>query len=207
MAKDLAEELGYSYLDSGAMYRAVTLYFLQHNINYFIEQEVSNALCNISIVIPPSDEGFKLLLNNMDVSDLIRSLEVSSKVSEVAAISAVRTFLVTQQRMAGAEGGIVMDGRDIGTVVFPNADLKIFVDSDLDIRVDRRFKEMQLKDESITVDVVKENLAHRDHIDSTREDSPLRKAEDARILDNSNLSRESQLAIAYAWARETISQV
>lgn len=187
------------------MYRAVALYFLQHNVNYYLDSEVDYALHQISIGIPPSDQGFKILLNDMDITDLIRSLEVSKIVSEVAAISSVRTFLVKQQRLAGVDGCIVMDGRDIGTVVFPDAELKIFVDSDMDTRVTRRFKEMQAKDSSITQEDVRENLSHRDHIDSTREDSPLRKADDAKILDNTHLTRESQLDLAYAWAQAILT--
>ncbi len=206
LAKDLAKALDYSYLDSGAMYRAVTLYFQQHSVDITNPHAVSEALENIEIIIPPARESFEIFLNGMDVSELIRSLEVSQLVSEVAAISPVRRYLVYQQQQAGKDGGIVMDGRDIGTVVFPNAELKIFVDSDIETRVLRRFQEIQLKSSAVTKDEVRANLKHRDHIDSTREDSPLQIADGARILNNTSMSRQEQLEEVLLWVKALIEE-
>lgn len=146
-----------------------------------------------------------MFLNNENVEQLIREMHVSAKVSEVAAIAAVRDFAVAQQQAMGIKKGIVMDGRDIGTVVFPNAELKIFVTADPMIRAQRRFAELQATDPTITMEAVAENLQHRDFIDSTREHSPLRQADDALVLDNSNMTREEQFNIALQWAMERLA--
>lgn len=191
LAKDLANKLGYAYIDSGAMYRAVTLYLLKNEINIDKDNHaLFEALDHIAIRFTPDGQ---VLLNEVDISKAIRRPEVSAVVSEVAAISEVRRKLVILQQAYGVEGGIVMDGRDIGTVVFPQADLKIFLTADVDIRAKRRFDELQNRGTPMDLELVKKNLKHRDHIDSTREDSPLTQAPDAILLDNSHLDRVEQL--------------
>jgi len=208
LAKDLSEELGYTYLDSGAMYRAVTLYCLENRIDISNISQVKQALQSITLYIPPAnDKTFAIHLNDRDVTDLIRSMEVSNSVSEVAAISEVRTFLVALQQQAGASGGIVMDGRDIGTVVFPKAELKLYVDSPLSIRAKRRYNELVRKGLDVTLDDVTHNLMHRDHIDSNRADSPLKKAKDAFIIDNTNLNRSDQLKLAVKLTQEKLDEL
>ncbi|GAA4518006.1 (d)CMP kinase [Sphingobacterium thermophilum] len=193
VAKAIAKELNFVFVDSGAMYRAVTLYFLRNNIDFTNEQAVKKALDNIHIDFIPNTEKTLILLNGEDVSDAIRQMEVSDKVSEVSAIKEVRKALVAQQQQLGARRNIVMDGRDIGTTVFPDADLKIFMTADPLVRANRRFAELTLKGEDVTLEEVIENLAHRDHIDSTRAESPLRQAADAIVLDNSHMTQEQQL--------------
>ncbi|OYD42572.1 (d)CMP kinase [Sphingobacterium cellulitidis] len=193
VAKALAKELNFVFIDSGAMYRAVTLYVQQNNIDINDEHAISTALENIHIDFVPNPEKSQILLNGVDVSDAIRTMEVSEYVSEVSAVKAVRTAMVNQQQALGKKRNIVMDGRDIGTTVFPNADLKIFMTASPQVRAERRFAELSAKGEQLTMEEVKENLAHRDHIDSTREESPLRQAEDAIVLDNSELNQVEQL--------------
>jgi len=193
LARELARVLHYIYIDTGAMYRAVTLYFINHNIDFKNEEEVTNALNNISIDFRKIKSEIHTFLNSQDVETSIRSMQVSELVSEVSAISSVRSFLVQQQQAMEQQKGIVMDGRDIGTVVFPSAELKIFLTASPEIRATRRKKEYEQKGIDISLEEVKNNLAHRDHIDSTREDSPLRQAADAILLDNSYLTKEEQL--------------
>ena len=193
VAKALAKELNFVFIDSGAMYRAVTLYVQQNNIDINDGLAISTALENIHIDFVPNPEKTQILLNGVDVSDAIRTMEVSEYVSEVSAVKAVRTAMVKQQQALGKKRNIVMDGRDIGTTVFPNADLKIFMTASPQVRAERRFAELSAKGEQLTMEEVKENLAHRDHIDSTREESPLRQAEDAIVLDNSELNQVEQL--------------
>lgn len=198
LAKQLAKELGYAYLDSGAMYRAITLYFLRNHVDWTDKQEVAAALKEIHLHFahnPKSGES-EIFLNEENVEYLIRDLIIADKVSDIAAIAAVRTFAVAQQQKMGEEKGIVMDGRDIGTAVFPTAEIKIFLKSDIAVRVERRFREMFEKNPNIVLEEVKKNLEMRDYIDSNREVSPLRKAEDAIELDNTNLSMEQQLKFA-----------
>lgn len=204
MARQMAKELNYIFIDSGAMYRAIALYFIRHGVDMHKKEEVLNALLkiNLSFKINPTNGNNEIFLNGENVEPHIRDMEVASIVSEVAAIGEVRAFAVAQQRLIGTHKGIVMDGRDIGTAVFPEAELKIFMTADNEVRVKRRYKELLQKNPNITMDEVKSNLESRDHADSTREISPLRKADDARILDNSNLTPEEQLDIALAWARE-----
>lgn len=196
MAKHLASEIGYRYIDSGAMYRAVTLFAMRHNMidsNGAIDTEaLIDALPAIRIDFRPTDGGQITLLNDEDVEKEIRSLAVSSHVSEIAAIPAVRHALVAMQQAFGREGGIVMDGRDIGTTVFPNAELKIFVNASAETRAQRRLAEMLEKGANVSFEEVLANVVHRDHIDETREESPLRKADDALLLDNSTMSHEEQ---------------
>ncbi|WP_020569367.1 (d)CMP kinase [Neolewinella persica] len=196
LAKAMARQLGYRFIDTGAMYRMVTLYFLRENIDIDNAGAVAGALEGLRVdFVPGSNHA---LLNGEDVEMEIREPAVSGFVSPVAAISAVRRWVVPQQREMGKTGGIVMDGRDIGTVVFPDADLKLFVTASIDVRTDRRLAEMMAKGVATTRAEVAANLAQRDHIDSTRADSPLRQAEDAILLDNSNLSLGEFIAAGMA---------
>jgi cytidylate kinase len=191
LAKQLAKELGYVYVDSGAMYRAIT-------------SEVKEALKNISLEFQPNEKSgqSEIFLNSENVEYLIRDFVIAEKVSEVAAIKEVRSFAVAEQQKMGKKKGIVMDGRDIGTTVFPDAALKIFMTADIAVRVERRFKEMYEKNPNITIEEVKNNLEMRDYIDSNREVSPLRKADDAVIIDNTNISMEQQLKHALDMLRK-----
>src|SRR5438067_5448937 len=187
LAKQLAKALGYIYVDSGAMYRAITLYFLRNHVDWTDRQGVKKALKQINIELQknPKTETSEVYLNGENVEYVIRDLVVAEKVSEIAAIRDVRDFAVAQQRKMGDHKGIIMDGRDIGTVVFPHAELKIFMTADKDIRVKRRFQELYEKNPNVTMEEVKANLEMRDYIDSHREISPLRQASDALELDNS----------------------
>lgn len=207
LAKALAKELNYIFIDSGAMYRAVTLYFIENNISLDNSNAVKEALQNIHLAFQFNQEKGKsdMLLNNRNVEEAIRSMEISNKVSEVAAHPLVRDFAVAQQQQMGREKGIVMDGRDIGTTVFPQAELKIFVTADPQIRTERRYKELIEKNPTITLEEVRKNLETRDHIDSTREFSPLRKANDAIELNNSHLTREEQLQWAIDMAHKILN--
>jgi cytidylate kinase len=198
LAKQMAKALGYVYIDSGAMYRAITLYFLRNNIDWNVKKEVKDALENINMEFQFNEklQQSEIYLNGENVEYLIRDLIVAEKVSEVATIKEVREFAVAQQQQMGKKKGIIMDGRDIGTTVFPKAEVKIFMTADISVRVERRFKEMYEKNPNVTIEEVKNNLEMRDYIDSNREVSPLRKAEDAIILDNTNLTQEQQLKFA-----------
>jgi cytidylate kinase len=206
LAKQLARELNYVFVDSGAMYRAITLYFLRNHTDWNDTNEVNAALENITLDFEYNDaKGTSdIFLNDENVESFIRDMLVSESVSEVSAIKEVREFAVAQQQKMGEKKGIVMDGRDIGTTVFPNAELKIFVTADVAVRVGRRYKELFDKNPSITIEEVQQNLEMRDYIDSNREVSPLRKADDAIVLDNSNITREEQLSIALKWSKEKI---
>ena len=206
LAKQLAKALHYVYIDSGAMYRAITLYFLRNMVDWTKESQVKEALENIELDFRPNEKSgeTEIYLNGENVEYVIRDLIIAEKVSEVATIKAVRTFAVAQQRKMGEKKGIVMDGRDIGTVVFPGAELKIFMTADNAVRVERRFKELYAKNPNITVEEVKSNLEMRDYIDSHREISPLRKAEDAIVLDNSGITPEQQLALALGFVKQKI---
>jgi cytidylate kinase len=206
LAKQLAKELGYVYIDSGAMYRAVTLYFLRNHVDWTDKKEVQSALKEIHLDFRVNEktEISEIYLNDENVEYVIRDLVIAEKVSDIAAIKDVRTFAVAQQHKLGAKKGIVMDGRDIGTVVFPKAELKIFMTADSAVRVERRFKELYEKNPNITIEEIKNNLEMRDYIDSHREISPLKKADDAIVLDNTHLTEEQQLLKALAWAKERI---
>lgn len=208
LAKQLSQKLGYLYVDSGAMYRAITLYFLRNNIDWAEKKEVKDALksINLEFVFNPNSNNSEMHLNGENVEYVIRDLLIAEKVSDVAAIKEVREFAVAQQQKMGTKKGIVMDGRDIGTVVFPKAELKIFMTADNAIRVQRRFKELYEKNPNITVEEVKDNLEMRDYIDSNREVSPLRKAKDALELDNTNLTEKEQFNKALNWAKEKIGE-
>jgi len=196
LAKDLAKCMQYHYVDTGAMYRAVTLFLLQNHIDIYHPELVEIALQNIQITFEYNKESQSqfTILNGENIENEIRvNPRVAGTVSEVSAISAVRHFLVQQQQAMGKKKGIVMDGRDIGTVVFPDAELKIFVTADPNIRAQRRLEELAEKGQETTFDEVLANLEKRDLMDSTRADSPLIKADDAIELNNSTLSKEDQL--------------
>ena len=208
LAKQLAKSLGYVYVDSGAMYRAITLYFLRNHVDWTDKKEVKTALGEIVLEFHfnSKTESTEMYLNDENVEYVIRDLVIAEKVSDVAAIKEVREYAVAQQQNMGKKKGIVMDGRDIGTVVFPKAELKIFMTADNAVRVERRFKELYEKNPNISIEEVKNNLEMRDYIDSHREASPLRQAEDAQVLDNTNLSEEQQLKIALDWAMTRIKK-
>ena len=209
LAKDLAKELNYIYIDSGAMYRSVTLYLLQNEIPIDNPPAVIAALPSIHIEFRQDEENGQAytFLNGRNVEGLIRSPYVSQSVSEVSTIKEVRAFLVEQQQRLGLERGIVMDGRDIGTVVFKDAEFKIFVTSDVNTRTQRRYDEMIRKGVNITKEEVRSNLEHRDFIDTHREESPLYKADDAILFDNSILTREDQVRLTLNMAQKIIAQV
>src|SRR6056300_590406 len=204
LAKELAKALGYIYVDSGAMYRAVALYAMR---NHWVsasagcqEAEINNSLDEVRISFELDSNGVNAThLNGERVEEEIRTMEVSNVVSHVAKLVPVRRHLVALQQAMGRNGGVVMDGRDIGTVVFPEAELKIFMTASVEIRAERRYKELVQAGSDITLEEVAENLSNRDQIDSQRDDSPLTMNDDYRILDNSNLNQEEQLALALTW--------
>lgn len=205
LAKDLAKRIGYTFVDSGAMYRAVTLFALNNNLinNGEIDtNQLFNSLNNLQIRFQKINDVQHVFLNNSDVTEEIRLPRVSENVSNVAKLDKVREKLVHEQQEMGKNGGIIMDGRDIGTVVFPNAELKLFVTASTEVRTERRFKELSEKGVQVTREEVRKNLIERDHIDSTREIGPLRQAEDAIVLDNSSLNREQQLLVAQELVNE-----
>ncbi len=196
LAKALAKKLHFIYIDSGAMYRAVTLYFLRNNIDIHNDLQVQQALEAVHLNFHSRDYQTHITLNDEDVSEEIRQMPVSDKVSEISAIKAIRMEMVKQQQRMGRSKNIVMDGRDIGTVVFPDADVKLFMTADPKIRAERRYKELLAKGEHITLEEIFDNLAHRDFLDTTREESPLTRAADAIILDNTDIDEEEQLMFA-----------
>ena len=196
LAKELAKELGYRFIDSGAMYRACTLYFLDHGLDINDIDKVTTALKDIHIEFQNIDGHNATILNGENVTSEIRSLRVANQVSEVATIKVVREQMVRLQHAMGAQKRIVMDGRDIGSVVFPNAQHKFFVTAAVDVRVQRRYNELTTKGKTVTIEAVKENLEHRDHIDSTRKESPLTQTPSHILIDNSYLTRAEQLMIA-----------
>jgi CMP/dCMP kinase len=204
LAKELAKKLGYNYIDSGAMYRAITLYFLRNQVDHSDPGKILDAIAdiNLTFVFNEQEERSDIHLNDEDVEPYIRDMIVSEKVSEIAALREVRSFAVAQQKRMGRKKGIVMDGRDIGTTVFPDAELKIFMTADAEVRVMRRFKEMYEANPHISLDEVKNNLELRDYIDSTREESPLHRAHDAILLDNSNMTKEEQLHLVLEWVKD-----
>lgn len=208
MAKALAKKIGYVYIDTGAMYRAVTLYAMRNNIitenNHIDEDLLKQELKNIVINFKLNEEKIpETYLNGENVEKEIRGIEVSGHVSPIAAIGFVREFLVAQQQQMGTEKGIVMDGRDIGTIVFPDAELKIFVTASAKIRAQRRFDEMKAKGMEADYEKILENVKTRDHIDSHREVGPLKKADDALLLDNSDMTLEQQ----DAWLMERFNDI
>ena len=206
LAKAMAKALEYVFVDTGAMYRAIALYFLRNNIPFNDTASIEAALHAIELRFKYNSASQKsdMYLNGENVEQEIREMQVSQKVSEVASIAAVRDFAVAQQQAMGVDKGIVMDGRDIGTVVFPNAELKLFVTADPTIRLDRRYQELLQTNPAILKEEVAANLQQRDLMDSTREHSPLKQASDALVLDNTNLDRAQQFELAMQWAMDKI---
>ena len=204
LARQLAEKLDYTFIDSGSMYRAVALYFLENDILNSDAEQVELALTQIHLEFLKNNttNRFEIYLNGKSVEQRIRQMDVATIVSEVASLSVVRKELVKMQQNLGAQKGVVMDGRDIGTVVFPDAELKIFMTADVEIRAQRRFKELQAAGTAIQYEDVLENLSTRDLIDSSRVDSPLTLTDDYRLLDNSHVSPKEQLEIALDWVSQ-----
>jgi cytidylate kinase len=195
VARQLAKKLNYIYVDSGAMYRAITLYFLRNNVDITNAAQIKEALDEIDLDFRLNEQSGKveIFLNDENVEYLVREMIVAEKVSEVAALADVRQYAVSQQQKMGNNKGVIMDGRDIGTVVFPDAELKIFMVADNTVRVERRFKELYQKNPNITIEEVTHNIEMRDYIDTNREVSPLRKAKDAIEIDTTSLTPEEQL--------------
>lgn len=206
LAKELAKHLNYVFIDSGAMYRAVTLYLMNHNVDVLNENAVESVLGSIALEFKQSvsNDRYEIHLNGENVDAEIRELRVASKVSEVAKISSVRRKLVEMQQTIGAQKGVVMDGRDIGTVVFPNAELKIFMTASPEVRAERRYNEMIAAGKAVLLEDVRQNLMDRDRIDSSRDDSPLTMNDSYHILDNSNLNRDEQFNLAMSWVQELL---
>lgn len=201
MAKALAKELGYVFIDTGAMYRGISLFCIENGLvddNEINVEELIIRLPEIQLSFVTNQETLKpeLILNNVNVESKIRSIKVSSLVSKVAVIKQVRQKLVHAQRLLGQKGGVVMDGRDIGSVVFPNAELKLFITSDPKIRAQRRFEELKGTENEASLEEITQNLQERDFIDTTRKESPLIQCEDAVVIDNSNLTEQQQLELA-----------
>jgi CMP/dCMP kinase len=209
LAKALAARLNYAYIDSGAMYRCVTLYCLHRGLikdHSFLTEEIIKALpeINIDFRFNSHSKINEAFLNGENVEKEIRTLEVASHVSAISAIKEVRHKLVSIQRQMGNNKAVVMDGRDIGTTVFPDADLKIFMTADMDVRVQRRYAELKSKGEHCTSEEVKRNLFDRDYLDTHRKESPLQKAEDAVVLDNTELTREEQLEFVLRLVKDLV---
>ncbi|MFM2298564.1 MAG: hypothetical protein RIR98_172 [Bacteroidota bacterium] len=205
LAKELAQALGYVFIDSGAMYRAVTLHMMRLGVDVADEAAVERALEGVEVgFLNKGDQPAEVTLNGISVESEIRTIEVASKVSEVAKIDAVRTKMVALQQAIGLQKGVVMDGRDIGTVVFPDAELKIFMTASAAVRAQRRFAELIAKGDDVTLEEIASNLAHRDQIDANRENSPLTLTSDYRVLDNSELSREAQFSMALDWVNQAL---
>lgn len=205
-AKGVAAALEYVYIDTGAMYRSVALHFLREGIDFQEETAaLKTALQGLVVDFVRKDGQVLTRLNGEIVEDAIRHPEISAIVSPVAVHASVREAMVAQQRAMGAQGGVVMDGRDIGTVVFPDAELKIFVTADMQVRARRRLAELQARGIDSSLEAVIENLRERDHIDSTREIAPLRRASDARLLDTTEMSLQGQIDQVVSWAREIAS--
>ena len=205
-AKEVARALHYTYLDSGAMYRAATLFFIRHQVNLHEKSSVLDALDKINIQFHRSEDGTfnETYLNGENVEREIRKMEVSERVSEVSAIPEVRNKMVEQQRKLGASKKVVMDGRDIGSQVFPHADLKIFMTADLKVRALRRKEELEEKGTSVTLDEIMLNLSERDRIDSQRQQSPLVKVEDAVEIDTTNIDFSDQVRQVLSLAKKHI---
>lgn len=205
-AKVVAKRLGYTYIDTGAMYRATTLYFIQKQIDTDDQSAVVHALQDIDIyfAVNSTTKEPEVHLNGKNVEQEIRQMEVSQQVSKVSALPAVRKAMVAQQRLMGAQQGVVMDGRDIGTHVFPEAALKIFMTASVDVRAKRRVAELLAKGQNVDFEAVKQNLAERDQIDTSRKENPLRKAKDAIVIDTSDLTFDQQVDKVLSLATELI---
>lgn len=196
LAKDIAKELGLIYIDTGAMYRGATLLAIEHNLisnNTVEEEKLIEILKSTTMVFKKVEGQIQLYLNDRNVENEIRSMEVSNNVSLVSTIAEVRSILVDRQRTLGKSMNVILDGRDIGTVVFPNADIKLFLTASPEIRAQRRYDEMKKKGDNVTLSEVANNIQNRDFIDQNREVSPLKKADDAYVIDNSNMSKQEQL--------------
>ena len=209
LAKALANKLDYVFIDTGAMYRSVAFYCLQKGFisnQHINKEEIVNSLNEIEIHFEKNDVTKKLdvFLNDLNIESKIRTLEISELVSKIASIKEVRQKLVAEQQKMGIKGGVVMDGRDIGSVVFPSAELKFFVTASPEIRTERRFLELKPTEPEITKEEVKKNLVERDHLDSTRAESPLIQVDDAILIDNSNLNQEEQLELALKYVQERL---
>jgi cytidylate kinase len=207
LARDLAQHLDYRYIDSGAMYRAIALAALRKGL---VDEEHLDA-AGVSLLLPglhvsfeknPATGGYELFLNGSSVESEIRTMRVSNLVSRIAALPDVRRYLVALLQHMGQQGGLVMDGRDIGTVVFPQAELKIFMRADVRVRAHRRLADFKKRDPQVTLEEVEANLIARDHLDETRADSPLLQATDAKVLDNTHLTPQQQFELAVGWARQ-----
>ena len=208
LARQLARQIGYIYVDSGAMYRAVTLFAMQEG--FFTDMDLNErqlidtlGQVDVRLSYDSNTQSQITFLNGENVEEEIRKMPVSQRVSQVAVVKKVRERMVFLQQQMALDKGVVMDGRDIGTVVMPNAELKIFMTASPEVRAQRRLDELAAKGEEVSFDEVIENLKHRDHIDQTRVESPLRQAEDARVLDNSNITREEQLEMVIGWITES----
>lgn len=204
LAKQLAAQIGYVYVDSGAMYRAVTLFAMRNDFFNGMDLDVSKMITALDKVVvhltyDSNTQSQITFLNGQDVEEEIRKMPVSQRVSQVAVVKEVRERMVFLQQQMALDKGVVMDGRDIGTVVIPDAELKIFMTASSEVRAKRRLDELEAKGEEVSFDEVVENLKYRDHVDQTREESPLRQAKDARVLDNSEITREEQLALVKSW--------
>jgi cytidylate kinase len=209
LAKGLAKALNYSYIDSGAMYRAVTLFAIRNNLTNKEEvndQGLIDNLFSIDVDFINKNGINTTRLNEEEVEDEIRSLNVSSLVSQVSLIPEVRGKLRVMQQKAARNGGVVMDGRDIGSAVLPDAELKIFMTADPEVRVERRFAELAAKEEQLTRDQVKRNITHRDKMDTSRKENPLIQAKDARVLDNTDVTQTEQLDLVLEWALKIIKR-
>lgn len=205
-AKTVAKALDYIFIDTGAMYRAVTYQFLSNNVDFSDAIEVERALSEISLkfVLNPETGIGDIHVNDINVEPFIRNMEITSRVSDVASIKAVRVFNVAEQQKMGVEKGIVMDGRDIGTVVFPDAELKIFMTADVTVRAKRRLIEMESKGVKTNLEDVEADIKNRDHLDSTRKESPLKKADDAIVVDTSGLTINQQVESILKLAKKKI---
>lgn len=193
LAKEIADCLHYVYLDSGAMYRAVTYYIQENKIDYLKEDQLLKALEKINIRFDRKNGESLIFLNEVNVSKQIRTLKVSNEVSKTAALSPIRRFLVAKQKKLADKKGVIMEGRDIGTVVLPDAEYKLFLTAQTEVRVERRYRQLKESGSKASRESIRKNLEHRDFIDSSRKDSPLKCADDALILDNTNFTREEQL--------------
>jgi cytidylate kinase len=212
LAKEIAKILNYRYVDSGAMYRAVTFHLIKNGIlkdGAYISKAIINELplIDIDFVFNKKKSTSETFLNGVNIEKEIRTLEISKQVSPISTIEEVRTKLVTLQQQIGLNGAVIMDGRDIGTVVFPNADIKLFMTANMDIRAERRHKELESKGQNVNFDEVRENLNRRDYIDMNRDISPLRQADDAIVIDNTNLTRDEQLELALQIINQKINKL
>ncbi|MGD9487293.1 MAG: (d)CMP kinase [Calditrichaceae bacterium] len=206
-ARLLAKKLGYIYIDTGAMYRAATLAVLEQNVDIDDESAVEQVVRMSRVTIALADDGQRTFLDDKDVTHLLRSPKIDKAISAVSSYAGVRRVMVEQQRELAGEGGVIMDGRDIGTVVLPDADLKVFMMASIEARANRRVKELMKKGVPVDADEVRNDISRRDRLDSTRDQSPLKRADDARDLDNSGLSIDQQVNIILEWAMELLKPV